>query len=495
MNIKIKFVLASLLSLASLLLVICGACWPKEALPPAKETIYQELIAEGFSKLEVTVYADRAVIRYQPSFASEKELLKEWIYIMGTAVEEAPWIDKVVIKCLRETYYGSEEIMEVSAKTHDIVAYLTGKTTADVFLPKLVARPIGEGPLITPPEKKPLLVVPTPIPWRDDFDSPSLDPGWSWVREDPTHWSLTDRPGYLRITIQHGDLWGGYNDAKNLLLRPAPSGDFEVTTRVETEPTTNWQQAGLLIYQDDNHHFRLNRSYIDGGAVDFLKEERWSPAAGPHYTVCDFTTTYLKIVKRGTAYTGYYSANGSTWIEVGKYTDVDFTNLKIGLAAFNSEANVPEIPADFDYLSVSPVGLPLISQWAAEATASSAYYFPAKLAIGEPDTFKCGGSLTAWAPSSGGAGPEWLELTFDTPVHATKLLVHETFNAGFVYRVDLIDTKGESHTVWEGKDTSSCPGWFEITFDRTPYLVQSVTLHTQIDGYEAVDAVALTGEP
>jgi len=38
----------------------------------------------------------------------------------------------------------------------------------------------------------------------------------------------------------------------------------------------------------------------------------------------------------------------------------------------------------------------------------------------------------------------------------------------------------ESH--WQGKDTTQCPGWFEIKVEPTPYLVKKVILHTQKDG-------------
>lgn len=88
-----------------------------------------------------------------------------------------------------------------------------------------------------------------------------------------------------------------------------------------------------------------------------------------------------------------------------------------------------------------------------------------------------------------------MELTFDTPVYATKLRVHETYNAGFVYKVEFVDVYGQKHTTWQGKDTTPCPGWFKINLDQTRYLVKSVTLHTQIKGYEEIDAVELTGIP
>ena len=139
-----------------------------------------------------------------------------------------------------------------------------------------------------------------------------------------------------------------------------------------------------------------------------------------------------------------------------------------------------------------------LSQWTAGARASSEYSptnWSAKQATGEPNTSECGDIATAWAPASSDSGAEWLELAFGTPVYATELRVHETLSAGFIYKVELVDVYQKRHIVWQGEDTTPCPGWFEIDFEKTRYLAKSVILHTQTDGYEEIDAVELTGIP
>jgi len=147
-----------------------------------------------------------------------------------------------------------------------------------------------------------------------------------------------------------------------------------------------------------------------------------------------------------------------------------------------------------------------VRQWAISATASTQYSassWSAAKATGPPDTTGCGDIVSAWAPAASrglfgatpnGPGPEWLQLTYAKPVHAVGIRVHETYMAGFVYQVDLTDTSGVPHTVWSGGDATSCPGWLEIEFPATPYLVTGVTLHTAKPGYEEVDAVELVGE-
>jgi hypothetical protein len=137
-------------------------------------------------------------------------------------------------------------------------------------------------------------------------------------------------------------------------------------------------------------------------------------------------------------------------------------------------------------------------QWATAATASSEYSNPkwsAMEATGAPNTTSCADNATAWAPRSDGISPEWIELEYSTPVQATMLRVHETYNSGFIFQVDLKDSSGNLHRVWTGTDTTSCPGWFEITLPKTSFLVEGVRIHTRISGWEEIDAVELIGEP
>ena len=116
--------------------------------------------------------------------------------------------------------------------------------------------------------------------WTDDFGSPTFDTRWSWVREDSTHWNLTERPGLLRIKTQEGTLYQGTNTTKNVLLQPAPAGDFEIQTRVLFAPTENIQTAGLIIYQDDDNYLALIRGFCGfgppcaGNALYFDHEEQ-----------------------------------------------------------------------------------------------------------------------------------------------------------------------------------------------------------------------------
>ena len=183
----------------------------------------------------------------------------------------------------------------------------------------------------------------------DEFNNSTLDSAWSWVREDSANWSLIARSGYLRIVCQSGELYGTNNNAKNLLLRTAPAGDWTMTARMEFSPVSNYQQAGLLVYKDDDNYLKLSRAYSGGQCISGAKE------IGGAYTQqlpsLSATSLDLKITKAGTTYTMYYSSDGgSNWTQVAQYTGVDFgSSFKVGLGDFGGPAGVN---ADFDWFDI-----------------------------------------------------------------------------------------------------------------------------------------------
>ena len=110
---------------------------------------------------------------------------------------------------------------------------------------------------------------PTPLPFVDNFDGPVLDSCWFWIREDTSHWSLTQRPGWMRIWTQPGEIdnWNNGNDAHNILLRRPPEGDYRAITRVQFSPSSLYQYASLLLYVDDANFLMLKRQYTTYGGV------------------------------------------------------------------------------------------------------------------------------------------------------------------------------------------------------------------------------------
>ena len=189
----------------------------------------------------------------------------------------------------------------------------------------------------------------------DDFSAATLDARWWWVNPDPAKWSLTARPGFLRILTSSESVAG-----KNLALQNAPTGDYTVQTRLLFTPTTNYQKAGIVVYRDNANYLVLARQYCNepaptcvGNGIYFDRMEGGT-GVGSNYALSTTKTgeAYLRIVKRGGTYTAYYSENGSTWTLVGAHT-MGVALPYVGLTAVRDLLDA-QIPADFDYFDIAP---------------------------------------------------------------------------------------------------------------------------------------------
>ena len=94
----------------------------------------------------------------------------------------------------------------------------------------------------------------TDLPTSDEFDGTTLGIQWGWNHNpDPDHWSLTERPGFLRLTT--GKVVPGLREARNTLTqRPFARYDQEIptlgTTELQVDHMKNGDVAGLAVFQD-----------------------------------------------------------------------------------------------------------------------------------------------------------------------------------------------------------------------------------------------------
>ncbi len=196
--------------------------------------------------------------------------------------------------------------------------------------------------------------VPTPTPTEipvfwDDFSSEFL-PGWSWIRENDALWSLTSEPGYLRIVLQSS------RPPRNLLVREVTSENFQIMTHVLFTPTSNFQFAGLLIYQDDDFMATFGRAFCNirnqcvGNGIYFDVTQSGQLVGNNFGTDTQLKDeAYLRLDKVGSTLTGYYSEDGANWMMIGEQ-EVFLVDPKVGLMTANS--NVAGMVALFDYFTV-----------------------------------------------------------------------------------------------------------------------------------------------
>jgi arabinan endo-1,5-alpha-L-arabinosidase len=256
-------------------------------------------------------------------------------------------------------------------------------------------RGVTEGPKPAPGSSQPAPAGPDPLQrvplpgkllmaYSQDFSTVQLGSQWSWVNEDPGNWSLTSDPGTLTIDGQAGQFYQTEHSGQNVLLEKAPPGNFIAETRVALDPTENYQQAGLVLWQDDDTWMKLvaesnsgtdatewgkqtdvTSSYTgfscgSGYPADtcpvygsaFLEVPGFSPAAGVAGGTGPWA--WLRIVCQGGLVTAYTSANGRSWTPGATYNLSGFSSsepLEIGLLATGAGAAAP-IPAHFAYVHV-----------------------------------------------------------------------------------------------------------------------------------------------
>ncbi|MEW1587773.1 ThuA domain-containing protein [Micromonospora vinacea] len=190
----------------------------------------------------------------------------------------------------------------------------------------------------------------------DDFNGNSLDKArWTSVIRENQLYSLSG--GALRLPTGVGDLYGARNDATNLVLQAAPTGAWEMTTKVTLPVTANYQQAGLLVYGDDDNYAKVDLLYNGSRRVEFIRET----AATPRNEAADATaapagdTVYLRITSDGTNLTASASGDGQTFTPVGRSAALaGITNPRIGVFALNGGTEAPVVDAAFDSFQVTP---------------------------------------------------------------------------------------------------------------------------------------------
>lgn len=206
---------------------------------------------------------------------------------------------------------------------------------------------------------------------RDDFEG-ELALAWQPVRPDPTHVSLDKHSGKLTIRTQRGTIHGNEKSdalsqgtqAKNLYLiaNPAPKGgDFVLTTRlVSFHPTTSWQQAGLMVYNDDDNYLKCDLEYSRGVASNmvpvFLREtdQKSDFFSAVFKKECD--TYWLRVTKRGKLYEYAYSPDDEGYVVVGEKPWGDGAPKFVGIFAKNGGNPLAgEIDAQFEFFEVRPL--------------------------------------------------------------------------------------------------------------------------------------------
>ena len=154
--------------------------------------------------------------------------------------------------------------------------------------------------------------------FKDDFAG-KLGEGWSWVRETKDAWRVTSRG--LELHVLPGNLWGGGNNAKNVLVRPAPdttTGEVEVSVSITNFPTHQYEQANLAWYYDDSNMVKLGLELVDGQVCIVMGREQSDKTRTLAKIPISVTSVRVRLRVADRQIRGQYlPAGAENWLEAG----------------------------------------------------------------------------------------------------------------------------------------------------------------------------------
>lgn len=199
-------------------------------------------------------------------------------------------------------------------------------------------------------------------PACDEFDSAELAFCWNFLRtsQDP-FWSLTERPGYLRLRLRPERLseWA----TPSFVGRRQQHIHFVAQTAMEFVPDTEHECAGMVILQSSDYHFRFELSQAHGaGVIRLIKRQKGEETLLGEKPLAP-GSVYLKVEAHGQAYRFSFSADGTQWDCVAENVDGrilsttvagGFLGAYIGLYA-SSNGHPSQATADFDWFEYTGV--------------------------------------------------------------------------------------------------------------------------------------------
>lgn len=181
----------------------------------------------------------------------------------------------------------------------------------------------------------------------DEFDSSELGLHWQWNHvSDPEKWSLTERPGYMRLHT--ATVTDSLSRAQNTLRQRVVGPESSATIKMEIGGMADGDVAGLSVIQQSYNYIGVTteggqkRVFISDNGTEQMSEgipegtqEIWFKASMPRY---EYRTEFS------------YSLDGENFIQLGGKYDMHYGNyVGMGFGAFNYATKELGGYVDLDY--------------------------------------------------------------------------------------------------------------------------------------------------
>jgi regulation of enolase protein 1 (concanavalin A-like superfamily) len=176
--------------------------------------------------------------------------------------------------------------------------------------------------------------------FQDSFRG-KLSDGWRWVREDPQGWRMTDHG--LEIRVQPGNMWGGANDARNILVRDIPDPAHQIVTvsiNLTNRPTSQYEQVDLVWYYDDQHMVKIGQELVDGKLSMVMGREERDQCRTIAIHPIEAFVLEVRFVAHGSQLRGEYRFPGESDWRLAGLTDLPFNGSpKVSLQCYQGPAD------------------------------------------------------------------------------------------------------------------------------------------------------------
>ncbi|HEV2484615.1 MAG TPA: glycoside hydrolase 43 family protein [Terracidiphilus sp.] len=185
----------------------------------------------------------------------------------------------------------------------------------------------------------------------DDFNDPKLGLQWEWNHNpDDAHWSLSARPGYLRLLPMQSE---SLISARNTLTQCMQDNAFEFTVRLDLTSMKEGVHTGLTMFEASASGLEIVQSR-DGRQLNFFHLQ--DREAGPIFSRA---AVQLRVrVEGDQARYSFSLDDGRVFHEIGAATHIRFTwwkGSRPALFAYTTLATDPGA-VDFDWVHYEPLG-------------------------------------------------------------------------------------------------------------------------------------------
>ncbi|UCD37973.1 MAG: family 43 glycosylhydrolase [Fidelibacterota bacterium] len=203
--------------------------------------------------------------------------------------------------------------------------------------------------------------IPWMVPHSDFFDTDKLNPEWSFSGYTPeSSHSITERPGWFRLSPR---------GKANTIVKNDGEHNYSLITRLDFTPESSADEAGFWLFNGLETLYAKLNSTMNASGTSVIS---FSFTGGSYYEAENTigNVLWLKLYRENHLLTGYFSADGADWIQVGDAIDVSSMDMNQpnynGWIGTQQGLYVEGQSADFDLYIYRDAYSPILAQPAAD---------------------------------------------------------------------------------------------------------------------------------